>query len=662
MKAAKQGRAKPAARRDGKGELVSLLRRMWVIRAFEEKVSALYAAREIVGLLHLGIGQEAVAVGVCSMLDADDSVFGGHRSHGHAIAKGADLNRLMAELAGRATGYCRGKGGSMHVVAAESGFVTATGVVGGTVPLALGAAFAAREKGAGRVAVVFFGDGAGQSGPFHESLNIASLWQLPVIFVCENNGYAEFTPLSAHTRVERLARHAQTYGIPSATMDGNDILVVREAMGKAVRNARAGKGPTFVECLTYRLRGHYEGDPGKYRELSQLADWKKKDPIARFTRVLKRRRAASARTSRRRRATRASGWKRPRSSLFRLPGPSPRRPRPRYAREVDMPELSYLEAIRSGLLAEMRQDASVYVFGEDVALGGPFGVTQGIAEELGGHRVVNTPISEGTVMGVAIGAALSGLRPVVEIMFVDFITLAMDQLVNHAAKLHYMSGGQLKVPLTVRVQCGVQGNMGAHHSQSLESWFLHVPGLKVVMPSNPADAESLMRDAIRDDNPVLFVEHRGLYFSRAEVPEGGAGLPMGKASVLRSGTDVTVAALSRMVVPALEAADALADEGLSVEVVDLRGIVPLDVETLVESVKKTSRLIVVHEAVEQGGVGAEVAARVQEEALYYLDSPILRVAAPNAPVPCAPPLESRFVPDKEQIVEAVHRALSSRPA
>ena len=293
MKAARRGTTKPAARRDDDKELLSLLRRMWVIRAFEEKVSALYAAREIVGLLHLGIGQEAVAVGVCGLLDTDDLVYGGHRSHGHAIAKGADLNRLMAELAGRVTGYCRGKGGSMHVVAAETGFVTASGVVGGTVPLALGAAFAAREKGAGRVAAVFFGDGAGQTGPFHESLNIASLWQLPVIFVCENNGYAEFTPLSAHTRVERLARHASTYGIPGATVDGNDILAVRKAMGRAVDNARAGKGPTFVECLTYRLRGHYEGDPGKYRELSQLADWKKKDPIARFTRVLKRRRAAS---------------------------------------------------------------------------------------------------------------------------------------------------------------------------------------------------------------------------------------------------------------------------------------------------------------------------------------------------------------------------------
>jgi pyruvate dehydrogenase E1 component alpha subunit len=268
-------------------ELVSLLRRMWIIRAFEEKVSALYAAHEIVGLLHLGIGQEAVAVGACSLLRPDDYVFGGHRSHGHAIAKGADVNRLMAELAGRAAGYCGGKGGSMHIVAMDAGFVTATGVVGGTLPLALGAAFAAKERKRGQLAVVFFGDGAGQAGAFHESLNIASLWKLPIIFVCENNGYAEFTPLSAHTNVERLAQHAETYSISSRTVDGNDLLAVRAAMKTALSQARAGKGPAFVECLTHRMRGHYEGDPAKYRELSQLAEWKKKDPIARFSRALK---------------------------------------------------------------------------------------------------------------------------------------------------------------------------------------------------------------------------------------------------------------------------------------------------------------------------------------------------------------------------------------
>ncbi len=260
---------------------------MWLIRAFEEKVSALYSERQIVGLLHLGIGQEAVAVGVCGLLRQDDFVFGGHRSHGHALAKGADVNRLMAEIAGRATGYCGGKAGSMHIVALDAGFITATGVVGGTIPLALGAAFAAKEKKQGQVAVVFFGDGAGQAGPFHESLNIASLWQLPVIFVCENNGYAEFTPLSAHTKVERLAQHAKTYGIPSSTVDGNELVAVRSATSKALEIARARKGPIFIECLTHRLRGHYEGDPAKYRELSQLSEWKKKDPIARFARLLK---------------------------------------------------------------------------------------------------------------------------------------------------------------------------------------------------------------------------------------------------------------------------------------------------------------------------------------------------------------------------------------
>jgi len=271
-------------------EWTELLRRMWLIRAFEEKVSALYAERQIVGLLHLGIGQEAVAVGACSVLRSDDYVYGGHRSHGHAIAKGADIDRLMAEIAGRASGYCGGKGGSMHIVAKECGFMTATGVVGGTIPLALGAAFAAKERSKRQVAVVFFGDGAGQAGPFHESLNIASLWRLPVIFVCENNGYAEFTPLSAHTKIGRLAQHAKTYGIPAATVDGNDLFAVRAAMQKAVGRCRAGKGPTFVECLTQRMRGHYEGDPAKYRELSQLAAWKKKDPIARIVRLLKRKR------------------------------------------------------------------------------------------------------------------------------------------------------------------------------------------------------------------------------------------------------------------------------------------------------------------------------------------------------------------------------------
>jgi pyruvate/2-oxoglutarate/acetoin dehydrogenase E1 component len=323
-----------------------------------------------------------------------------------------------------------------------------------------------------------------------------------------------------------------------------------------------------------------------------------------------------------------------------------------------MPEQTYLEAIRSGLAEEMRRDSSIYIFGVDVALGGPFGVTQGLAEEFGVNRMVNTPISEGTVMGLAIGAATAGLRPVVEIMFIDFITLAMDQLVNHAAKLHYMSGGQLKIPLTVRVQCGISGAMGAHHSQSLEAWLAHVPGLKVVMPSNPTDAKGLLKAAIRDDNPVVFIEHRGLYWSKGEVPDTDLALPIGQAAVLRSGDQVTIVALANMVTPALAAADQLEGEGIAAEVIDPRSISPLDIETIAASVKKTSRMIVVHEAVEQGGIGAEIVARVQQEVFYYLDSPILRIAAPFAPIPAGPTLEKEFLPHREHIISAV-RSMTS---
>jgi acetoin:2,6-dichlorophenolindophenol oxidoreductase subunit beta len=322
-----------------------------------------------------------------------------------------------------------------------------------------------------------------------------------------------------------------------------------------------------------------------------------------------------------------------------------------------MPEQTYLEAIRAGLHEEMSRDASVYLFGEDVALGGPFGVTHGLAEAFGKNRVVNTPISEGTVMGLAIGAALSGLRPVVEIMFVDFITLAMDQLVNHAAKLHYMSGGQLRVPLTVRVQCGISGTMGAHHSQSLESWFLHVPGLKAVMPANAADAKGLLKSAVRDDNPVIFIEHRGLYWSRGQVPGGDMTVPIGKASVLRDGKDVTIVATAKTVQSSIEVAEDLSRTGVSVEVIDPRTLSPLDIATIAASVKKTGRLVIVHEAVEQGGIGAEIASRVQQEAFYFLDSPILRVAAPFAPVPASLSLEKHFVPGKAQIIDAVRKVL-----
>lgn len=322
-----------------------------------------------------------------------------------------------------------------------------------------------------------------------------------------------------------------------------------------------------------------------------------------------------------------------------------------------MSERTYREALGDALREELGRDPGVLILGEDVAVGGPFGVTKGLAEEFGQNRVINTPISEGTVVGLAVGAALLGARPVVEVMFTDFITLAMDQLVNHAGKLHYMSGGQLRVPLTVRVQGGALGGWGAHHSQCLEAWFQHIPGLRVVIPATPADAKGLLKSAIRDDNPVLFVEHRGLYASRGEVPGGDHLVPLGVAAIRRPGQDVTLLALSRMVSVALEAAEELAAQGISVEVIDPRSLTPLDLDTIVASVKKTGRLVVVHEAVATGGVGAELAARVQEAAFDYLDSPILRVGAPFAPVPASLELEKLYVPGAARVASAVRDTL-----
>ena len=316
---------------------------------------------------------------------------------------------------------------------------------------------------------------------------------------------------------------------------------------------------------------------------------------------------------------------------------------------------TFVQAINDALRAEMAADPNVYVLGEDVAVGGPYGATRDLAEQFGANRVINTPISEGSVVGVAIGAALQGLRPVVEVMFLDFITLAMDQLVNHAAKLHYMSGGQLRVPLTIRTAYGVAGAWGAHHSQSLESWLTHVPGLKVVMPSTAAEAGGLLRAAIRDDNPVVFAEHRALYFQTDPPGEAAPeSFELGRARVRRGGRDITVVATGRMVGRALKAANELAGQ-IEVEVIDPRTLLPLDLDTLAASVRKTSRALIVHEAVVPGGIGAELSAQLQAAAFDYLDAPIERLGAPFAPVPGAPALEAAYVPDTASIVAAIRR-------
>jgi pyruvate dehydrogenase E1 component beta subunit len=322
-----------------------------------------------------------------------------------------------------------------------------------------------------------------------------------------------------------------------------------------------------------------------------------------------------------------------------------------------MPETTYVKAINAAMARAMRADERVFVLGEDVAEGGPYTTTAGLAEEFGSERVINTPISESAIAGVAVGAAQSGMRPLLEIMFIDFITLALDQVVNQAAKAHFMSGGQLSVPMVLRTQGGAGTRGGAQHSQSLEAWLTHIPGLKVVMPSTAADAGGLLATAIEDDNPVVFIENKTLYFRREEVDDEIEPVPLGRARVLREGGDVTIVALSRLVGEALAAAERLAADGVEAEVIDPRTLVPLDLETIVRSVEKTNRLVIAHEAVQHGGFGAEIAAEVQAVAFDHLDSPIERVGAPFSPIPLSPPLEDAYIPNADDVYAAARDAL-----
>ena len=325
------------------------------------------------------------------------------------------------------------------------------------------------------------------------------------------------------------------------------------------------------------------------------------------------------------------------------------------------PPLSYSQALNEALRLEMRRDSTVFVAGEDVGeYDGSFRVTAGLYNEFGPDRAVDCPISEAAIIGLGVGAAAAGLRPVVEIMFMDFLGCAADQILNQAAKMRYMFGGNAKVPMVIRTPCGVAANVAAQHSQCLEAWFAHVPGLKVVMPSTPYDAKGLLISAIRDDNPVVFIEHKRLYRVRGDVPEEAYAIPLGKADVKREGSDITIIATSLMVHEALAAADMLSESGISAEVVDLRTLVPFDLDTIIKSVAKTHRAIVVHEAVKFGGFGGEIVASIMEEAFDYLDAPVRRVASLFSPVPMAPVLENAYLPNRNKIVAAVKETVPVR--
>jgi pyruvate/2-oxoglutarate/acetoin dehydrogenase E1 component/TPP-dependent pyruvate/acetoin dehydrogenase alpha subunit len=643
------------------------------VRAFEQHVEDLFTRAMLTRHSHLYIGEEAVAVGVCSALRPDDYVTSTHRGHGHLIAKGASMERAFAEIAGRATGYCKGKGGTMHVADLSIGFLGAVSIVGGGIPLAVGSGLSAQVRHTSQVTACFFGDGGANHGNFAEGLNIAAIWKLPVLFVCENNQYTEFSPTATITAGPSIAARASGYGIPGVVVDGNDVVAVYHAAREAADRARAGEGPTLIECITYRRRGHNTGDPAKYRAPEEVAAWEAKDPIDRLQAHLV---AAGIETADALSATRAAIEREADQAVeAALRGPlpqveslmediyAPAIPMAPAAPPSGFEEISYRQAIHDALREEMAHDARVVLFGEDVGrAGGAFKVSDGLQAEFGVERVRDTPIAENTLVGMALGGALTGLRPVCEIMFVDLMALTMDQVVNLGAKLRYMTGGQASVPAVVRAPSGITGAAAATHSQSLESWFYHCPGLKVVMPSSPADAKGLLKSAIRDNNLVIFLELKSLYNTRGPVPVGDCPIPLGVAEIKRPGTDVTVVATGAMVRQALQAAERLKTDGIEIEVIDPRTILPLDLETILASVRKTGRAITYEEAVSRGSVGADIAATIMTQAFDYLDSPVIRLGAPPVPVPFSPVLEALIKPSVEDLVAAVNSLCKGEPA
>jgi 2-oxoisovalerate dehydrogenase E1 component len=657
-------RRRPAPPALTAAELVELHRRMLVIRGFEERVAALYRDGEIPGFVHLSIGQEAAAVGACWSLRPTDVITSTHRGHGHCLAKGLEPLGMFAELMGKDAGTNRGRGGSMHIADPQLGIFGANGIVGAGLPIAVGAATASQLRADGGVAVAFFGDGAPAQGAFHEAVNLAAVWKLPVVFFCENNGYAEFSP-EASQHAATLAQRAAGYGVEHVAVDGNDVVAVVSAMHPVLERVRAGGGPVVVEASTYRWHGHYEGDPQRYRTDEEVQEWAARDPLLRHAERLREAGVtddelaalvSSVSEALDRAVDDARELPRPAPETLSdfVVRPRPTRPEPPAPAE-DAPVFRTMDAVHDALEAELRSDDRVFVAGIDVGEGGNvFGLTRGLRDRFG-DRVRDTPISETAIVGLGVGAAMAGMRPVVEVMYLDFLGVCLDQLLNQAAKLPFMTGGAAEMALTVRTQFGAGRSSGSQHSQSLEALLAHIPGLSVVMPSTPADTYGLLRAAIQDPNPVVFIENRLLYGMKGPRPPEDHVVPIGVSRVVRPGTDVTVVSVSRMVHEAVAAAELLAGEGISVEVIDLRTVAPLDMGPVLDSVHKTSRLLVAHEAVVPFGIGAEIAATVAREAFWDLDAPIERVGAAATPPPYAPELEQAWLPDRDDIAAAIRR-------
>ena len=714
-----------------KEDALFMYRQMLNIRSFEEAIVKLrsgelvpFEGYKFSGATHLSIGQEAVPAGAMAALKGDDYITSSHRGHGHGIAKesyalramnkkqlqefiGAvdyksdkkdlleqaldvHLYRTMTEFMGKEDGYCRGRGGGMHIADFNVGHLGANAIVGGSLPMATGAAMASMLKGDGKVTLCFFGDGASNNGVFCESLNMACMAQfkdkgVPAIFLLENNQFGMTgRNVGEISGVDYLARRGWAYnevGMHAEVVNGMDALAVQDSVRRAAEKCRNGQGPVLIEAMTYRYMGHSLSDQNKYRQQEEIEMWRCEDSIERMkvelvkagicdpiepeeieTQVAAEMEAITI-------AAAKSDFPDPSTLMEGLYSDSTSDVVPAGFETTDYDKdtvkdyrdgkgsMPYRRAVQEALTEEMIRDKRVVLYGEDVAEhGGAFAATAGLLETFGRKRVFNAPISEVAICGSGVGMAMTGMRPVIELMYIDFILMSMDQLGNQAAKNKYMFGGKAKMPLVCRTTIGGGKGYAGQHSQSLEAAATMIPGLKVVAPSTPGDVKGMLKTAIRDDNAVIFIEHQLLYGDRGEVPTGDYLVPFGKAAIRREGADVTIMAYSYMAKIAVEAAELLAKDGIDAEVIDLRSLIPLDTETILASIKKTNNAVMVSQACGTGCFGEHVAFEIQKQAFDYLDAPIELVAAPDIPPPMAPTLEKAFMPDAEK-VQARVRAL-----
>ncbi|MGI4832189.1 MAG: alpha-ketoacid dehydrogenase subunit alpha/beta [Janthinobacterium lividum] len=653
--------------------LLRLYRELLRPRLIEEKMLILLRQGKVTKWFS-GIGQEAVAVGSTLALAPDEYILPLHRNLGVFTGRGVPLGRLFAQWQGKATGFTQGRDRSFHFGSREHHIVGMISHLGPQLAVAGGIALADVLDQAPRVTLAYSGDGGASEGDFHEALNVAAVWQLPVIFLVENNGYGLSTPSSEQFRCQSFVDKGPAYGMEAVQVDGNNVLAVYACLAGLAADLRQRPRPVLVEALTFRMRGHEEASGTKYVPGELLEEWGRKDPVATYEQWL----LAEGLLSETARAQLRESIKQEVDKAWQETEAAPA-PTPNASRELaemyapmeelpielkvkdsgeaadakplpfnpslltDAPERRYVDAIREGLWQGMEQHPNLVLMGQDIAeYGGVFKVTEGFVAKFGKARVRNTPLCESAILGAGLGLAVRGKKSMVEMQFADFVSCGFNQIVNNLAKSYYRWGQPADV--VVRLPTGAGSAAGPFHSQSTEAWFTHVPGLKVVYPSNPHDAKGLLLAALQDPNPVLYFEHKLLYRSLSgPVPEAPYTTPIGQAALAQEGDELSIVTYGLGVHWALAACQEL---GVQADILDLRTLLPWDTAAVARTVRKTGRLLVLHEDTLTGGLGGEIAAWVAEHCFSSLDAPVCRVGALDTAVPFAPQLEADFLPTR----------------